>query len=187
MKYIVIFLTLFAIEAHASFILHYGLNYSSEKDTSSGAEFTDTRTFHKVFLGASVNGPKTLFFGWNINSWSSSLSQGAATEDTYKVLEMGPKLHWFFNENQNWYVSAEWNPYAKGKREKAGTERDITGSSVGAGIGYRFRISRFIGVGASLQYHSLSLSKETLNSTESSISGKVTNLMPMIEFSILTR
>jgi hypothetical protein len=187
MKKLIILLGLLSFQAQASFIFHYGLNYDSQKDSSSDGDFSQSRTFNKIFLGASVNGERTLFFGWNINSWGSTLEQGSANEDTYDILEMGPRLQWFLNDNYNWYVSAEWNPYAKGTREKAGTERDITGSGLGFGFGYRFRISRLIGFGASLQYHSLSMSKETQSSTESSVSDSVTNFMPMLEFSLLTR
>lgn len=175
------------ITAKASFLLQYGLNYSSQKDSSDAGDFEESRIFHKAFIGASVNARKTLFFGWNINSWSSSLSQGTAAEDTYNILEMGPRLQWFTNEDYNLYFSAEWNPYAKGEREKLGTKRDISGSGLGVGVGYRFKLSRFMGFGASLHYHSLNIKEEKVNSTENNISDSVTNLMPMLEFTILTK
>src|SRR5690606_14221 len=114
-------------------------------------------------------------------------SQGSGNEDTYSMLEMGPRLQWYTNDNYNLYFSAEWNPYAKGEREKTGVEREISGGSLGVGIGYRFRLSRTIGFGASIQYHSLTIDEEKIDSTERNVSDKVTNLMPMLELTILTR
>lgn len=109
------------------------------------------------------------------------------TENTYSILEMGPRVHWFLNENQNWYFSAEWNPYAKGEREKSGSNRDISGSSYGVGLGYRFKISRLIGLGASIHYQSLNISEEKIGSSEDDVSDSVRNIMPMLELTILTR
>lgn len=174
------------LTANASFLIQYGLNYSSQTDDSSSGDYEESRTFHKAFIGASVNGRKTLFFGWNINSWNSTNKRGS-TEDTYSLLEMGPKLQWFWNDDYNLYFSGEWNPYARGEREKANVNLDISGSSFGFGVGYRFRLSRFVGFGASIQYHMLNLSEEKIGSNENDISDKVTNLMPMLELTILTR
>lgn len=187
MRFLLVLLVLLPLSAQASFLFQYGLNYSSEKDGSTDGEFEESRTFHKAFLGASVNGRRTLFFGWNINSWSSAISQGTSPEDTYSLLEMGPRLQWFWSDNYNLYFTAEWNPYAKGEREKIGSSRDISGSSLGFGVGYRFRLSRLWGFGAGIHYHSLGLKEEKINSTENNISDKITNLMPMLEISLLTK
>jgi hypothetical protein len=187
-RFFIIFLFLLtSLPAQASFLFDYGLNYSSEKDDTSGGDYEKSRTFHKLFLGASVNQAKTLYFGWNINSWSSSIKQGTAAENTYSLLEMGPRVSWFLNENRNWYLTFEWNPYAKGKREKASQSRDISGMSYGAGLGYRFRLSKQVGLGAGIHYHSVSISEEKIGSTESDVSDKVNLLMPMIELSFITK
>jgi hypothetical protein len=166
--------------------LQYGLNYSKEKDDTANGDYDKARTFHKGFLGSSVNGKRTLFFGWNINSWNSSLTQGAS-ENTYSLLEMGPRLIWFTSDAYHLYFSLEWNPYAKGEREKSAVSRDIQGSSLGVGMGYRFKLSRLVGFGAGIYYHSLNLKEEKIDSTETNISDKVTHIMPMLELSILTR
>jgi hypothetical protein len=100
---------------------------------------------------------------------------------------MGPRLQWFINHGYNLYVSAEWNPYAKGEREKIELERKISGSSYGFGIGYRFNLSKVIGLGASLHYHSLTIREEKVDSSEMSVSDTITNLMPMLELTIITR
>lgn len=167
-------------------MLQYGLNYSSESDGTSGDDYEKTRTFHKVFLAASLNGNKTLFFGWNINSWSSSLTKNS-DEETYKMLEMGPRLTYFFSEERRWYATVEWSPYAKGDRDKTGTSAEISGSSIGIGAGYKFKVSRLIGLGAGLHYHTLSLKEEKIGTTENTISDKITNIMPMLELTIITK
>ncbi len=187
-SFVLIFIcTLLSLPAKAGFLFSYGLNYSSEKDATSGGDYEKTRTFHDLFLGASVNQRKTLYFGWNINSWSSSIQQGDAAENTYSLLEMGPKVTWFLNEERHWYLTFEWNPYAKGEREKASQSRDIAGMSYGAGLGYRFRLSRLVGLGAGIHYHSLSVDEEKIGSTENDVSDKVSHLMPMIELSFITK
>lgn len=175
------------LTAKANLLMQYALNYSSTSDDSDSGEFEQSRTFHKIFLSASINPRSTLFFGWNINSWSSALSQGTSDEDTYNMLEMGPRLVWFTNDNYNLYFSVEWNPYANGDRDKGGDNKEITGSSLGFGAGYRFRITRSIGLGASLNYNSLSVKEEKDGSNVDEITESVSNIMPMLELVIITR
>ncbi len=167
-------------------MLQYALNYSSETDDTANDTYEKARTFHKVFLGAGINGRRTLFFGWNINSWGSSMTK-ATDEETYSMLEMGPRLTYFFNEDYRTYITAEWNPYGKGKRDKTGTSNEVTGSSLGFGIGYRFKLSRLFGLGASIHYHTLNLSEEKSGTTETTITDKITNIMPMLELTVLTK
>jgi hypothetical protein len=186
MKIILLFILLIPGLAKANFLLQYGLNYSSETDNTSSDDYETKRTFHKILLGASVNSRKTVFFGWNINSWSSSLTK-VSDDENYSMTEMGPRLTYFFSDSYNGFLTAEWNPYAKGKRDKTGSSSDVTGSSMAFGIGYRFKISQIFGLGAGLYYQSLSLSTEIQNSTESSVSDKITHIMPMLEFTIITR
>lgn len=186
MKILLFLALLFPSLSHAKMILQYGLNYSSEKDDTSGDSYDKSRTFHKILIGAAINNRKTLFFGWNINSWNSSLTK--ETEDEkYSMLEMGPRLTYFFTEDYNLYVTTEWNPYAKGDRDKTGTEMEISGSSLGFGMGYRFKLSRLMGLGAAIHYHVLNMKEEKDGSTENDISDKVSNVMPMLEFTILTK
>lgn len=187
MRLLLILLLCLPFSAQASFLLQYGLNYSSQQDSSDDGDSEESRIFHKAYIAASVNGRKTLFFGWNINKWNSAIKQGDGDEDSYSILEMGPRLQWFVNDNYNLYFTAEWNPYGKGDREKLGQSREISGSSIGVGVGYRFRLSRYVGFGAGIHYHNLSIKEEKINSTENDVSDKVTNLMPMLELTILTR
>lgn len=172
----------------AAFLLNYGLNYSAETDSTSNASYQQSKVFHKAFIGASVNGAKTLFFGWNINSWNTNLKFDSGNRDTYSLLEMGPRLIWYTNENYNLYVSAEWNPYTRGNRDKEGSNRKIqAGNSLGLGIGYRFRLNKVLGFGAGIHYHTLNLTEEKVGTTTNNLNDKFSNLMPMLELSLVTR
>jgi hypothetical protein len=188
MRIFLFILAFIPLESHAVLLLKYGLNYSTQTDGSTSAGYDSNRTFHKAFAGASVNGKKTLFFGWNINSWSSSFAPESGNEDSYSLLEMGPRVIWFTNENYNLYLSAGWNPYAKGTREKGGTSRDIqSGSSLDFAVGYRFRLGRNFGFGAGIHYHSLSITEEKVSTTTSEVSDTFSNIMPMLELTFFTR
>jgi hypothetical protein len=181
------FCLFFTFNAKAGLLLQGGLSYTSYSDASENGDSDLTRLYNKLFLGASLNDKRTLYFGWNINSWSSSLQQGTSEEDSYGVLEMGPRLQLFFNENFNFYLSAEWNPYIKGERDKNGSSGDIEGSSYGIGAGYRFRLTKALGLGIAFHYQNLSVTKETINSSESTTSDSISNILPMLELSFMSK
>lgn len=184
MRTILLLALLFPLTSYARLIINYDLNYSSENSDSNNVESEKSRIYHKIFIGGSLNDRKTFFFGWNINKWSSEGKTGN-TEQEYSMLEMGPKLHWFLNDNYNLYLSAEWNPYAKGDRKLGNTDEDVSGSSYGVGIGYRFRISRVFGLGASIQYQTTKIDEAKVNSNEKDVSDSVSHIMPMLELSMM--
>ncbi|MES2527596.1 MAG: hypothetical protein V4598_10930 [Bdellovibrionota bacterium] len=184
MRTIILFLLLLPFSAQARLIINYDLNYSSEDSDSNNTKGEKSRTYHKIFVGGSLNDRKTFFFGWNINSWDSK-SKSGTTENEYSMLEMGPKLLWFLNENYNVYVAAEWNPYARGDRKLGATNEDISGSSYGASLGYRFRISRFIGLGAGIHYQSTKIDEAKVGSNERNVSDSVSHIMPMLQLSAM--
>lgn len=184
MRAILFLFLLFPLTSHARLIINYDLNYASEESDSNSVKNEKSRIYHKIFIGGSLNDRKTFFFGWNINSWSSEGKAGNA-ETEYSMLEMGPKLFWFLNENYNWYICGEWNPYAKGDRKLGATNEDISGSSFGGGIGYRFRISRFIGLGAGIHYQTTKIDEAKVGSNENDVSDSVNHVMPMLTLSAM--
>lgn len=174
--------------AYASFQFSYGLNYESDKDTSTVENSEYMRTYHKIFLGAAVNGAKTLFLGQNINSWSRELKQGTSTVAAeYSLLELGPKLLWYLTQERSAYISLEWNPYAVGDRKIQNTEREIRGNSLGVSFGYRFKLSKQFGIGASLNYTKINIKKETITQTETDKGDSMTMMVPMLEIAYLTK
>jgi hypothetical protein len=184
MRAFLLLILLLPVSAYARLIINYDLNYSSEKADANNSKSDKTRTFHKVFIGGSLNDRKTFFFGWNINSWSSS-GKTNGTKSDYSLLEMGPKLLWFVNDNYNLYLTAEWNPYAKGTRNIGTTKEKVSGSSYGVGIGYRFRISRFMGLGAGIHYQTTNIAEAKVGSNEKNVSDSISHIMPMIELSAM--
>jgi outer membrane protein assembly factor BamA len=182
MKTILFFLLLLPTLSHAKYLLHYGLNYSTEGTESSGSESERTRIFHKVMLGKSFNRRDTLFLGLNINSWSLT-SSTSSTETEFSMLEVGPRLMWYWDDTYRAYFSLDWNPYAKGEDDNS----EYSGSSFGAGVGYRFKISSMFGIGAGMYYHSLTLKEKTTGSTDTKIDLTYKNIMPMIELTLLTK
>lgn len=170
--------------AHARLMINYDLNYSNQTADTNSVKSSNSRTYHKVLVAGSLNDRKTFFFGWNINSWSSETKSGASKE-TYGLLEMGPKFLWFLNDNYNLYVNAEWNPYVRGDRKPGATTEEVSGSSYGIGLGYRFRLSKMIGLGASVQYQSTTIDESKIGSNENTISDTVSHLMPMLSLSLM--
>jgi hypothetical protein len=174
--------------ALATFQFSYGLNYESDKDTAAAESSEYARTYHKIFLGASINGAKTLFLGQNINSWSRELKQGTNTTTAeYSLLELGPKLLWYLSEQRASYISLEWNPYVVGDRKIAGIQSEVRGDSLGIGFGYRFKLSKNFGIGGSLNYTKVNIKKETVSQTESDKADGLTMIVPMLEFAYLTK
>lgn len=175
-------------DAATSLALTYNLNYDSTKDKSVNEPNTTSRTYHKIFLGASVNDNKSFFLGLNTNKWSNSIKQGNGhTEDTYSLTEFGPKILWFVSESRNWYFSADYNPVAKGTRTIQGVDSDLKGSSYGFSLGYRFKIAHRIGIGASITQVTTKFKKESVGGSENSINDSISFLMPMIELSYLSK
>ncbi|MFL5785755.1 MAG: outer membrane beta-barrel protein [Bacteriovoracaceae bacterium] len=184
MRAFLILLCLLPFAAHARLIINYDLNYSSQSSDSNNVKSDQSRVFHKVFIGGSLNDRKTFFFGWNINKWSSEGKNGTQKQD-FSMLEMGPKLLWYLNENYNWFVNAEWNPYAKGDRKIGTVSEKTSGSSYGGGIGYRFRLSRFVGLGAMIQYQATNISEAKVGNNEKNVSDSISHVMPMLELSAM--
>lgn len=182
--FLILFLFVPAL-AHARLIINYDLNYSSQSTDTNNVKGNNSRTYNKVFIGGSLNDRKTFFFGWNINSWSAEQKSGQAKE-TYSALEMGPKLLWFLNDNYNLYLNVEWNPYVKGTRKPgSGSSEKISGSSYGLGIGYRFRLSKLVGLGASVQYQTTNIDEAKVGSNSNNVSDTVSHLMPMLSLSLM--
>ncbi len=189
-----IFLTSFFIfsvllaPAQASFQFSYGLNYESDKDTSVAENSEYARTYHKIFIGASMNGAKTLFLGQNINIWNRELKQGTSTVAAeYSLLELGPKLLWYLTQERSSYLSLEWNPYVVGDRKILNIESEIRGNSLGVSFGYRFKLSKHFGIGASLNYTKVNIKTETVSQIESDKSDGMSMIVPMLEIAYLTK
>lgn len=133
MKKLLFYCLFLSTAAHANFLFNYNLNYSTQSEAGSITS-SNSRTFHKGYLAGSTNRSETFFIGWNINSWSLNRDL-SGVEAKYSTLEMGPRFTWFTSQNYNLYFTFEWNPYVKGSRDAAGANVDLSGSSLGFGVG----------------------------------------------------
>ena len=184
MKLFIFLLSLISSSAFARFTMHYSFHYSTQA-TKDGTVKTDKETtFHKLTLGGSINAKDTIYLGWNINSWDMQ-SAYSNTDSSLQLLEMGPRLIWYLSNKNTYFLSFDWNPYVRGKRDVQGTKTDVSGSSTTFGFGYRFEISRRTGLGAGLYYHSVGIKEQTANETTNKVSDTITQVMPKLEFTVL--
>ncbi len=168
----------------ASFLIDWQLGYGAHGETKTDLGFQDL-TNH-FFLGAALGKKEQLYFGQNITSQSKTYDSSSQTD--ISTLELGPRLHWFFNEEKTLLLILAWNPYAKGSRISAGgTATDVSGSSLLVGLGYELKISKMFYLGASINYHSLSISKSEVNNVSTEESSKYTSITPMLNFSLRFR
>lgn len=174
--------------AQASFYMDYKLNYQTETDKGDQS-FNSNRIMHSLYLAASMDRDKQFFIGQSIISWNKSQQQGedSSNEFTMNLLELGPRLHYYFTQARTWYTSFTYNFYSKGKSKLAGTDGDVRGSGYVASLGYHYDLSRTIGIGASLNYHSVSIDERKVGSTTSDVSETYTATVPMLEIAFRFR
>lgn len=167
----------FLPNAHGSFMVSMNSGYHSNSDGKNNYSFKDMT--HHFFLGAGLGSKDQLFLGQNITSLSTEYKTSATTK--ISTLELGPRLIYYFNADKNILLTLAWNPYAKGERTTlAGATQDISGSSLMAGLGLELKMSQSFYLGASLMYHSLSVSKYEVNKVSTEVSESYTSITPMM-------
>lgn len=177
---------LISTTATANFQVDFGFNYFSDEDDVSN--FSYSKLDYRGFLAASLGKTGQLVFGQFISQYGREFSNGGVT-GTFSVLELGPKFQYYFTGEKTIYMGLNWNPYVKGSKTVSGTTTDISGSSYIINLGYHLKISRVFNLGASINYHTVSISKETDSTTnvESDISKSYSAIYPMIEMSFRFR
>jgi len=171
----------------AAFNIELFGNYTSDSDNVDNESYS--KSYYGLFLGASLDGKQAVYFGQSVMLHSRSLKgSGSSTAGTLSVTELGPRFTLFFGESQGWAPTTVWNPYAKGKRQRAGASEDISGWSYMASFGYQLRLTKGFTLGANISYHSLSISKSTDSSNiETQVSHKYTSIIPMITIALRFR
>lgn len=167
----------FSTCAHAEFLININSGYHANSDGNTKYTFNDL-TNH-AFIGASLGSKDQLFLGQNITKLSTSYKTATTTE--ISTLEVGPRITYYFNDTKTILFTLAWNPYAKGTRTTlAGVNQDISGSSFLTGLGYEIKLANKFFLGASLMYHSLSVSKAEANNVSTEVSESYTSITPMI-------
>ena len=186
MRNLVLFFTLitFTTLAHAKFEIQTSTGYSSNADGKTNYAFTDM-TNH-IFLGASFDNKDKYVVGQNISIISNQYK--VSTTNKLSTLELGPRLNWYINTDRNFFVAVAWNPYAKGTRTVSSTTEKISGWSYLLAFGAVLKMGGNFYMGASINYHSLSITEAISSSnTASTVSNNYTSLMPMLNISFRFR
>lgn len=177
------FVALFPIMSHGALFLQYSGFYHTHED--DGEQFEYSRTYNYLVVGGALDNKESFFISWSTLLWSKTYKSGSgSTENEISIMELGPKVIWFMDDRKTIYISAAYHPYAKGDRTVDGTSQDVSGTSYLATLGYQLKVSRSFYLGASLNYHALSLSEKTVENTATDISESHTAVIPMLEFSI---
>lgn len=185
-KYSTFTLLLFLSGAgQAAFLIDLSTNYHSDEDNVS--TFSYSRFDYRGLIAASLDSKQQFYFGQNISQFGRDFKNGAVT-GKYSVLELGPRFQYYFSGERAFFISAAWNPYVQGSRTVDSTEEDISGSSYFVSLGWQLKLSRSLSIGASVNYHTISISKETdTNNVETDVTNSYTTIYPMLEFSIRFR
>ena len=176
----ILFIILFSSNVWARFEIQSATGYESNNDGKTSSSFSDL-TNH-LFLGASLDSKEKVIIGQNLSYLSNTYK--TATTNKITTMELGPRLNYYLNEEQNFFLTLAWNPYAKGTRVVNGASEDISGWSYLAGIGAVLKMNKTFYLGASLNYHSLSVTKSIVGTTATTTTNSYSSLMPMINLTL---
>ena len=175
-----LFLFSFSLSAESDFWFQQGYQFHQSSDVDN-----ESLIFNDTFIGISIS--HYFVFGQNI-IYSTRTNTKESTDynkGDYSILELGPRLMLFFNEERNLSLSINYNPYCKGIRKKVGSaNQDVDGSSININLGLQLSFTEKIYLGASLNYHKIMLTTGKVSGTETSISDNYSYLFPAIEFSL---
>lgn len=140
---------------------------------------------YRLYVAASFNQSNRVYFGQNVMMVNREMkSTGGGQADTISLMELGPKLLIFFNESNTFGIALGWNPYAKGSRTRSGATEDVSGSSMVGAIVIQAKITKKFYVGASLNYHSVTIAEATdTDNTTTEVSHSYTTIYPMFDLS----
>ncbi|MGZ3788868.1 MAG: hypothetical protein ACXVLQ_10110 [Bacteriovorax sp.] len=177
-----LFLALFFVAgtSRAALIVDTMTGFSTSSDSKTSTSTSDVS--NHTFIGASLGQRQRAYIGQNITFFSHSIKTSAT--DKISTLELGPRFTYFFTDENVFYTTLAWNPYAKGKRTVSNATEDISGYAFLAGIGAEVKMNRNFHIGGSLNYHTLNISKAiSAANVATTVSDKYNSLMPMINLS----
>lgn len=185
MKSLIGFLLIFISSlAWARFEIQTSSGYDSYSDGKSKNTFSNMS--NHLFIGASLDLKQKLLIGNNVSQVSVGLKSN--NNDTFSVLEVGPKVLYYFDEDYLFYTAVAWNPYVKGDRKVAGAASEtISGWGYLATFGASMKINRNFAMGFSINYHSISITESVVSTTASEVSESYSTIMPMINFTLRFR
>ncbi|MBF0360412.1 MAG: hypothetical protein HQK49_05335 [Oligoflexia bacterium] len=190
-KYFLSFIFIFIIAsifvtsiAYAGFYYQHSLNVYNTQDNAENLKFNTMDNF--MFLGATLGSTNKFILGWSIVVWNRTYKDPIGNDSKISMMELGPRVMYYFNMERNFGVSAAYHVYAKGSRTMATTnvQENVSGTSYFIAISYQLRLTATIFGGASLVYQSLSISEATIGETQSKVNHSYSTYYPMLEFSL---
>jgi hypothetical protein len=135
-----------------------------------------------IYLGASMDSGLKYIIGTNFSSWNKTQSKGDGdTEKEISLIELGPKLLVYFNQARSFFASLTYNFYSRGTGTVNGSSAEFNGSGLMGALGYHMKVSKRFAMGASLNYHSTTITSSVVDSTESDVSDTYVSIYPMLE------
>lgn len=178
-----LFFGLFSLDSVAGLYVQHAFNYNSDSDDSGKLAYSSMRNI--TFIGAAFGSTGKWIIGQNIMLWNRSVkNDDMSSAASIDLKELGPRFQYFFNESKTVYISGVYNFYVKGKRKVDGTSQDVSGTSFLATIGTQLKISKKFYFGVSLNYHSISLSEKTVDTTTTDITDSMSYIFPAVAFSL---
>jgi hypothetical protein len=185
MKKIIVLLFFIASSAQAAFLIETMSGYSSNTNTTA-SETSSSDIHNHLLIGASIGQKQRFYIGQNISIISQSIKNSG--ENKYSSTELGPRLTYYFNDENVYYVSMGWNPYAKGTVSVSGVSDKFSGWSYMGTLGAAVKINNNFHLGVSLNYHTLSVTEKVNSSNVTSkVSETYNSMMPMITLSLRFR
>lgn len=182
MRFLPLLITLFSMNAYATLIFKGSGGYTTFDNSESKLAYS--RMQGSFFVGAGIGRNAYFVLGPSYSLWTKSHTPSGATPEESSINEFGATLLIYFNKNKNWKLEVTYCPNISGTRTVSGTEEDILGSSFTIDFGYHMNLTERFILGASLGYHSTTISQKIVNNTESEISESYTQIIPKLEVAL---
>ncbi len=182
MRFVLLLIALFSMNAYATLIFKGSGGYTTFDNSES--KLTYSRMQGSFFVGAGIGRNAYFVLGPSYSLWTKSHTPSGATPEESSINEFGATLLTYFNKNKNWKLEITYCPNISGTRTVSGAEQDILGSSFTIDFGYHMNLTERFILGASVGYHSTTISQKIVNNTESEISESYTQIIPKLEVAL---
>ncbi len=161
-------------------LFQYSLFYNTYSDDAEN--FNYSRMNNGFFGGASLGRGTRFFLGPSYYMWSKShQASSGSTASEVSFTEFGATLVTYIDQACQWKLELTYNPMVKGERSLASETADLDGTGYRASLGYQLKLGGKFYLGAAINYHTVSLSTQVVNNTESDISKTYSNISPTLE------
>lgn len=166
----------------ARFQFHQGFLYFNHANTEES--FTFNHLTSVSFLAATLGKNDSFLLGQSVIYWNHT-HQDSAGQSKIGILELGPRFAFYFNEANNFLISAAFHPYAKGTRVDTVNKQlqQVSGWSYFLSFAAQAKVTKHFYLGASLNYHGLSINSVTVGAATSTTSSSYTTIFPLLEMS----